>query len=130
MTVAIIAIVVLACLYAWSAMTTCSLAGFRAQASVPSQLLGADAYRTFTAALLTVPGVRLLERSDDDVLVAVMAAPSSMERGFGLFALAHRADDGVVLLGRGRLPFAPGLDGALRQLERDARMRVTYGGTR
>lgn len=130
MTFAIIALVVFAGLYAWSAMTTCSVAGFRPQASLPGQLAGPTAYDDFTSALLSLPGVRMLDRGDDELLVSVMAVPSSMERGFGLFAVARRAGEGVVLLGRGRLPVAPGLDAALRQLERDARMRVTYGGTR
>ncbi|WP_116202820.1 hypothetical protein [Amycolatopsis circi] len=128
MTVLIIGLVVMTSLFLWSAMATCSLAGFVSGASVVSQLAGPGAHADFTAALAALAGVRVLERTDDAVLVSVMPVPSSMERGFGLFAVAQRVeDDGVMLLGRGRLPVALGLETALRQLERDARMQVSYG---
>jgi hypothetical protein len=125
-TVLIVVLVVVASGYLWSAMTTCSLTGFVPGASVVSQLAGPGAHADFVAALGALAGVRVLERTDDAVLVSVMPVPSSMERGFGLFAVArHVENDGVVLLGRGRLPIAPGLEAALRQLERDVRMRVS-----
>lgn len=127
MTFAIIALAIVAALCVWSAMTTCSLAGFVPKVSVTGQLRGPAALGELATALLDTPGVRLLERTDDELLVGVMPVPSSMERGYGLFAVVRRTEDGVVLLDRGRLPVAPGLDTALRQLERDARMRVTYG---
>ena len=124
----IVVLVAVAGVYLWSAMTTCSLTGFVPGASVVSQLAGPGAHADFVVALGALAGVRVLERSDDAVLVSVMPVPSSMERGFGLFAVARRVEnDGVVLLGRGRLPVAPGLEAALRQLERDVRMRVSYG---
>ncbi|MDT7799871.1 MAG: hypothetical protein QOI78_3304 [Actinomycetota bacterium] len=128
MTLLIIVLLVLAVLYVWSAMTTCALSGFVPGASVVSQLTGPGAHADFAAALSTLAGVRVLEKTEDAVLVSVMAVPSSMERGLGLFAVVRRsADDGVLLQGRGRLPVALGLEAALRQLERDARMRVAYG---
>jgi hypothetical protein len=126
-TTLIIVLAIAAALYLWSAMATCALAGFTPGAIVVSQLSGPGAYADFTGNLLALPGVRQLERTDDEVLVSVMPVPSSMERGFGLFAVARRQGDEVVLLGRGKLPMAPGLDGALRQLERDVRMRASYG---
>ncbi|MGW4397831.1 hypothetical protein ACWEHA_21290 [Amycolatopsis nivea] len=128
MTLLIIVLVVMASLSLWSAMATCSLAGFVPGASVVSQLAGPGVHADFTTALAALSGVRVLERTDDAVLVSVLPVPSSMERGFGLFAVARRTeDDGVVLLGRGRLPVAPGLETALRQLERDVRMRASHG---
>ena len=128
MTLVIILLVVLASLYLWSAMTTCALPGFVPGAAVVSQLSGPGAHADFAEALGTLSGVRVLDRTDDAVLVSVMPVPSSMERGLGLFAVARRGDDdGVLLQGRGRLPVAPGLEAALRQLERDVRMRVAHG---
>jgi len=126
--VLIIAVAIMVALYLWSAMTTCVLSGFVPGATVASQLSGPGAHADFVGALIALPGVRLLERSADEALVSVMPVPMSMERGFGLFVVVRRyEDDGIVVLGRGRLPMAPGLEQALRQLERDVRMRISYG---
>ncbi|WP_410631827.1 hypothetical protein [Amycolatopsis sp. cmx-4-83] len=126
MTLLVILLVVVAGGSLWSAATTCSLTGFAPGATVVSQVMGPGAHADFAAALAAVPGVRVLERADDAVLVSAMPVPGSLERGLGLFAVARRTeDDGIVLLGRGRLPVAPGLEAALRQLERDVRMRVS-----
>lgn len=124
----IIVVVLAVVLYVRSVLAVCELTAFTPAETVVSQLSGPGAFGDFTTALLTLPGVRLLERTDDDVLVSVLPVPSSMERGFGLFAVARRGEgDRVLLLGRGRLPLALGLPAALRQLERDVRMRVSYG---
>jgi hypothetical protein len=127
-TLLVLVLLAVAAVYLWSAVTTCALTGFVPGASVVSQLSGPGAHADFAAALGGLSGVRVLERTDDAVLVSVMPVPSSLERGLGLFAVARRGDDdGVLLQGRGRLPVAPGLEAALRQLERDVRMRVAHG---
>jgi len=128
MTFLIIFVLALIVLFGWSAMTTCSLDAFRPSTTVPSQLTGPTAHADLVKSLLTLPGVRLLERTDDDVLISVMPVPTSMERGLGFFAIARHTSDGVVVLGRSRLPLpSPWIDSAVRQLERDARMRSVYG---
>lgn len=105
-------------------VATCSLDTFRPRAGIHSQLTGPDAHARLTSALLALPGVRLIERTDHDVLLSVLPVPSSMERGLGLFVVVRRDGDEVLLLGRGRLPLpTPNLPAALRQLEREARMR-------
>jgi hypothetical protein len=109
----VIVLAVVVVLLVWTASATCSLRTFEATASIRSQLTGPDAYRRCVAAMERLPGTR------------VLPTPASMDRGWGLFVVVRNAADGVVLAGRRRIPL-PGsnVDAALRQLERDARMRT------
>jgi hypothetical protein len=114
---------ILCLLILWSASMPCSLHTFQARAGVSSQISGPNAYDRLTDALLRLPGVRLIERDEHAVLMSVLPVPSSMERGLGLFVVVRRQDNEVQLLGSSRLPLpTTNVFGALRQLEREARM--------
>jgi hypothetical protein len=120
--VSLIIILSLTCaLLIWSALTTCSLRTFRPQARMRSRLTGPSAHANLVTALRDLPGVREIDRRQDEVLFSVLPIPASMDRGFGLFILARRNDQGAELLGRRRLPLpGPSVEGALLQLEREA----------
>jgi hypothetical protein len=121
----VIVLAVVVVLLVWTASATCSLRTFEATASIRSQLTGPDAYRRCVAAMERLPGTRVLEQGEQEALVSVLPTPASMDRGWGLFVVVRNAADGVVLAGRRRIPL-PGsnVGAALRQLERDARMRT------
>jgi len=95
-----------------------------AQAKTRSRLTGPAAHADLVTALQGLPGVREIDRRQDEVMFSVMPVPSSMDRGFGLFVLARRDGPGVELLGRRRLPL-PGFNiaGTLVQIEREASRR-------
>jgi len=118
----LIIIIALSCaLLIWSALATCSLQTFRPQARIRSRLSGPAAHADLVTALRSLPGVREIDHGQDDVLFSVMAVPTSMDRGLGLFLVARRDEQGAELLGRRRLPLpGPSVAGALRQLEREA----------
>ncbi len=122
MTYLVIVLSVSAVLLVWAALTTCSLAVFVPTVSLRSQLVGPHAYTQLVVALTELPGIRPVERTDGAVLFSVLPTVTSMERGFGMFLVVRRADDGVQLLARPRLPLPFKVGSALRQVEREARM--------
>jgi hypothetical protein len=122
----LLALIVFGALLLWAALATCTIETFTPQAEYRSQLSGPSAHDRLVAALLSLPGVREVERSGTYVLLSVLPVPSSMDRGYGLFVLAGPTDDGATLLARSRLPLpGPNVSAALRQLEREARQRCT-----
>ncbi len=126
MTTLIVLLVIAAALLLWSATTTCSLNSFEGESSLHSQLSGPDGYRHLTEVLPRLPGVRVLQRNDHEILVSVMPVPSSMGRLWGLFVTASLLPDGdIVLAARSRLPLpGPHTGSALGQLEREIRQLV------
>jgi hypothetical protein len=118
----VVVLIIMVIMFVWSALATCSLAGFRPKASFRSQLRGLEGHERLVASLLELPGVRKLESDERGVLVSVMPVLSSLGRGYGLFVVVRREKDHVVLLGRPRIAL-PTLNmlGALRELERAAR---------
>lgn len=122
---AIILLAVAGALFAWSALATCTLAGFAPTVSLRSQVTGPDACFRLVTALAGLPGVRALERNGNDVLFSVLPTPTSMERGFGMFVVVREVDDGVLLLARSRIPLSTRPGSALRQVEREARTNVS-----
>ena len=124
----VIVVGLVAALLIWSASTTCSLATFQPRATVRCQLSGEDAYRGLARALRQLPGVRVLEEREHEVLVSAMPVPGSLGRGYGLFVLARCLPGGeIVLSARRRIPLpGPDLAAALEHFERDARMQVSH----
>jgi hypothetical protein len=124
----IICLVLICALLIWSATTTCSLRSFEGIVSLRSQLSGPDSYRRLVQALRQLPGVRVLEGREHEVLVSVMPVPSSLGRGWGLFVVARLGSDGEInLAARRRLPLpGPDLSPALEELERVARQRALH----
>ncbi|HEX4726125.1 MAG TPA: hypothetical protein VH333_26690 [Pseudonocardiaceae bacterium] len=118
----IIVLAALLVLFAWSATATCSLSEFEPKAVFRSQFGGPDSYDRLVGSLLALPGVRKIESDERSTLVSVTPVLSSMGRGYGLFVVVRRDGNGVVLLGRPRIPLpAPNMPTALRELERAAR---------
>jgi hypothetical protein len=124
MTTLMVVLIIMVIMFVWSALATCSLAGFRPKASLRSQLRGPEGYERLVASLLELPGVRKLESDERGVLVSVTPVLSSLGRGYGLFVVVRREEDHVVLLGRPRIALpTSNMLGALRELERAARNR-------
>jgi hypothetical protein len=128
MTTLVIVLVIAAGLAVWSALQTCTLDTFVPQTQVRCQVPGAT-FDDVVRALLGLPGVHELESADGQVLLSAIPVPSSMDRGFGMFVVARRVDDGVMLLARPRLPLpGPKVESGLRQLECQSRMRCVRRG--
>jgi hypothetical protein len=120
----IIILLIVGALLTWSALTTCSLGTFQPQTRIRSRLNGPSAHADLVTGLRALPGVREIDRGQDEVLFSVVPVPSSMDRGWGLFILARRDQHGAELLGRRKLPLpGPSIEGALQQLEREASRR-------
>ena len=119
-----LAVVVIAVLTVWTALARCTLASFEATKGMRSRVSGPGAHARVVDALVRLPGVRVLERSGDDVLLSVLPAPAAagaLDRGWGLFVLVRPVDQDVLLLARRRVPLPGGdLAAALRELERAA----------
>jgi hypothetical protein len=120
----VLAAVVVAALTLWTALARCSLASFEATTGMRSRLAGPGAHASVVDALVDLPGVRMLERSDADVLLSVLPAPGArgaLDRGWGLYVVIRPVGEDVLLLARRRVPLPGGdLAAALRELERAA----------
>jgi hypothetical protein len=128
MTTLVIVLVIATGLAVWSALQTCTLDTFVAQTQVRCQVPEVT-LDDLVRALLGLPGVRELESTDGQVLLSVIPVPSSMDRGYGMFVVARRDNDGVLLLARPRLPLpGPRVENGLRQLECQSRMRCVRRG--
>ncbi|TDP96357.1 hypothetical protein [Labedaea rhizosphaerae] len=129
----LLGVAVVAALALWTAFARCTLASFEATTGMRTRLSGPGAHAEVVAALVGLPGVRLLERSENDVLLSVLPAPAakgSLDRGWGLYLVVRPVDQDVLLLARRRVPFPGGdLASALRELERAACRDGPAGGS-
>jgi hypothetical protein len=129
MTTLVIVLLIAAALAVWSALQTCTLETFVPQTQVRSQVAGATAFDDVVRALLGLPGVRELDSTDGQVLFSAVPVPSSLDRGYGMFVVARKHEDGVLLLARPRIPLpGPRVESGLRQLECQSRMRCVRRG--
>ena len=116
-----LACLLVAALTLWTVPARCTLASFEATTGMRSRRSGPGAHAEVVAALVGLPGVRLLERRGDDVLLSVLPVPGSLDRGWGLYLLVRPLAEDVLLLARRRVPLPGGdLGAALRELERAA----------